>query len=188
MAKEFYTRNLFVLFFTLLLMLIVKTGSGQQNCINEDCSISGFGSNERTLWIPNLPFAIDLLWEFDSEGGHLDILPNGKAHLYGNNIGFNNPDNGFYIDLWLKGRMNWTEWSALGRSWKGQASIVGNLYQLWDYYIFDPEMTSSLTGTGDLEGSYLTLTHKPSNYYYGFQMGQAANDQNGAQGLSCWFF
>ncbi len=154
----------------------------------EDCWIDGFGNNNRVLWIPNLPNNINLEFLFDDNGGNMDTFDDGRAHVYGNMINVMDPSIGFYIDVWFENRMNWDEWSALGRSWKGNPTTVGNNYLDWDYYIVDASMENVLIGTGGLEGSLLNLTHKPSNYNFGFQVGLAANDQNANYGMSCWFY
>ncbi|MGB1031210.1 MAG: hypothetical protein ACPGWM_01285, partial [Flavobacteriales bacterium] len=158
-----------------------------QGCGEENCFVNGFGENERVLWFPSLPNGVHNLFKFDADGGHFEVFDDGTAHLYGNTINMEQPEYGWAIDVWLKDRMDWDEWSALGREWKGSPSIVGDLYETWDYFIMDPDKENMLTGLGDYEGSLLDLTHRPSNYNYGFQLGLAANDQNAEQGMSCWF-
>ena len=44
-----------------------------------------------------------------------------------------------------------------------------------------------LTGWGSQEGALLTLAHAPYNYYYGFQIGVAANNVNTNYGGGGWF-
>jgi hypothetical protein len=63
---------------------------------------------------------------------------------------------------------------------------VGNNYLDWTYYELLP--SSKLYGTGAFSGSVLSLSHQPSNYYYGFQLGMAANNRNANYGMSGWFF
>jgi hypothetical protein len=46
----------------------------------------------------------------------------------------------------------------------------------------------SMSGTGIYAGSNLTMTHQPLNYYYGFQVGAGANNQNANYGASAWFY
>jgi hypothetical protein len=156
-------------------------------CANEICHVNGFGADERTLWIPNLPGINSILYEFDEDGGTFDVFEDGTAHMYGHSVNIENPNVGFYMDFWFRDRMNWEEWSGLGRSWKGAPGIVGDLYETWDYFIMDDTHENVLIGTGDIEGSVLNCTHKPSSYQYGLQVGTAANDQNQEPGLSCWF-
>ena len=50
------------------------------------------------------------------------------------------------------------------------------------------EGSASLTGSGDLAGSYFDLSHAPINYYYGYQVGVTANNVNGNYGNGGWFY
>ncbi|MEO0404340.1 MAG: hypothetical protein AAF193_05680, partial [Bacteroidota bacterium] len=159
----------------------------EETCSEPNCFVNGFGADERALWLPNLPDGVYKKFKFDEDGGHFDVYPDGTAHIYGNTINLETPEYGWYVDVWLSDKMDWEEWSALGRSWKGNANIVGDLYTTWDYYILDPNQDNKLIGTGLYEGSELNLTHRPADYLYGFQVGLAANDQNAEPGMSCWF-
>lgn len=158
-----------------------------ETCPEQECWVTGFGADQRALWLPNLPDGIFKKFEFDEEGGHFEVFPDGRAHIYGNTINMETPEYGWYIDVWFTGRMNWNDWSALGRSWKGNPNIVGDLYETWDYYIMDEDEDNVLIGTGEYEGSTLYLTHRPADYNYGLQVGLAANDQNAEMGMSVWF-
>jgi hypothetical protein len=46
----------------------------------------------------------------------------------------------------------------------------------------------SASGTGDYAGSELALTHQPSSGYFGFQIGEGANNKNGNYGFSGWVY
>jgi hypothetical protein len=46
----------------------------------------------------------------------------------------------------------------------------------------------SASGTGDYAGSELALSHQPSNGYFGFQIGEGANNKNGNYGFSGWIY
>ncbi len=46
---------------------------------------------------------------------------------------------------------------------------------------------STFTGLDSLDGETLNITHNPSNYEYGFQIGLGANLKDGDEGLSGWF-
>lgn len=155
-------------------------------CDEEDCFVDGFGADARVLWMPDLPNGVHHKFKFDENGGHLDRYDDGTAHLYGGTVNMLDPTIGFYVDVWWTEKKNWDQWSALGRGWKGDPAIVGDNYLDWDYYIMDEDLENVLVCTGDWEGQ-LDLTHKPADYYYGFQIGVAANDQNELPGMSCWF-
>ncbi len=157
-------------------------------CETESCHFTGFGNNSRLLWIPGLPGPGSINYNTTEESLSFDKFNNGECHIYGEIYNHTHPDYGFYIDVWFTARMEWPEWNSLGRGWKGDEPIVQDHYEDWDYYIVDESKTNSLTGIGEYEGSYITLTHKPASYLYGLQVGTAANDQNAEPGLSCWFF
>ena len=170
----------------LLILVLPLTAPAQDNpCSLEECTITGFGSAQRVLWIPNLPGPVNHRWFFDQGGGTFETFSDGTAHIYGNTFNEDAPEYELYIDIWFTDRMNWAEWSALGRGWKGNATTVGDLYTNWDYYIMHPDSANRLSAGGAWEGT-LDVTHMPSNYYFGLQVGEAANDQNGAHGMSTW--
>jgi len=158
-----------------------------EECTNLDCFVDGYGTSQRSLWIASLPAPVGQEYHFGPDGGGFDVFEDGTAHLYGEVWNSSDEEYGWYIDVWLQDAMNWEDWSALGRSWKGTASIVGNLYTTWTYYIMNPNAANVLIGLGEFEGSSLSLTHKPANYQYGFQLGVGANDKNALPGMSCWF-
>ncbi|MCH1574973.1 MAG: hypothetical protein L7S67_01740, partial [Flavobacteriales bacterium] len=56
----------------------------------------------------------------------------------------------------------------------------------WTVYTMKNDQ-SFLTGAGDLEGSLLFLNHAPNNEYFGFQVGEMANDRNCGYGAGGWF-
>ncbi|MBX7052937.1 MAG: hypothetical protein K1X54_12935, partial [Flavobacteriales bacterium] len=137
------------------------------------------------MWLPGIA-GVSMFYVFDENGGTFtkDEL-NGTAHITGHVINTMNPEQGWDLDLKLYSQRNWTQWSALGRSYKDDYGLAGEYYVDWTYYELDP--TSTLTGTGLLSGSVLTLTHAPADYYYGFQLGLAANNRNAEYGISGWF-
>ena len=83
---------------------------------------------------------------------------------------------------------NWSEWSALGRGYKKDCANVlpgTSPWEQWEYFVMQ---TGGMLGTGIYAGSELSLTHQPTNYYYGLQVGNGANNQNANYGASAWFF
>jgi len=93
------------------------------------------------------------------------------------------------MDVYFKDRADWDEWSGLGRSYKDDANFATaeSLYENWDYYIVNAD-SAILSGDGLYAGSELTLSHAPASYFFGFQVGEAANNRNAADGMSGWFF
>ncbi|MDX2002125.1 MAG: SprB repeat-containing protein [Chitinophagales bacterium] len=160
----------------------VSCGSG-----NSPCSLLPYEPTEYTIYLPNLPGAIDTRYVFGATGGSFETFPNGTAHIYGTIYNVLDTMLSFNVDFWFSGKSNWTQWSALGRSWKGDTILVGTNYLNWDYYTFDPNRASMLFGRNTYAGQNLTATHNPPNYFYGLQVGLAANDKNAGYGLSTWF-
>jgi hypothetical protein len=97
-----------------------------------------------------------------------------------------NADHRWMIELHLVNALDWTAWSALGRSYKDDLGVAANYHQSWMYY--ELASTSWAVGMGALEGSTLQFTHAPVTYYYGFQLGERANNRNLDYGISGWLF
>ncbi len=137
------------------------------------------------LWLPGLS-GLTINYVFGAaDGMFVRDDAHGTAHITGQVFNSVNPAQSWMIDFHLVQKRNWTQWSALGRSYKDDMNLAGNSFIDWTYYELDP--SSTLTGAGSLEGSVLYLTHAPTNFYYGFQLGQAANNRNDAYGISGWF-
>ena len=83
---------------------------------------------------------------------------------------------------------NWTAWDTLGRGYKKDCAEVlqgTEVWKYWDYFIMQ---TGGMIGTGIYAGTQLSLTHQPTNYFYGMQVGTGANNQNANYGASAWFY
>ena len=125
---------------------------------------------------------------YDNQGGVLEEnAASGTAHLGGLIYNTKDPNDKWIVNLNLSNKMNWDQWSALGRGYKDEQGLAGDRYKEWSYYILDTSVASSLTGAGKNEGQVISLAHNPVNYYYGFQVGEAANSKNAKYGLSGWF-
>ena len=165
-----------------------ETGYAVDSCVLS----TAFGPGpDWALWLPDLfnsGDAASVSWMF-SANGYFVSFNDGTAHLYGDVVNSLDPTQGFHVDMWFANAADWSEWSAQGRSYKddmGYAAAGGNLWEDWTYY----EMVngfSTLTGFGAYAGSELYLTHYPTSYYFGFQVGQAANSKNAEYGMSGWF-
>ncbi len=111
------------------------------------------------------------------------------AHLSGRVQAVNNPAAFFDIDVHFENGLDWNDWSnqAFPTSFKDDCDIVGNEYLDWTYYIMTAG-SATLTGAGDLAGSFFTLTHAPINFYYGYQVGVGANNVDNEYGNGGWFY
>lgn len=138
------------------------------------------------LWLPGLD-GVSVNYTFTQNNGSFTVdHANGTAHITGEVQNTTNTEQRWLIDFYLSSERDWTEWSALGRSYKDDLDMAGDNYLDWAFYELDP--SSQLIGTGQLEGSVLNITHAPSTYYYGFQVGVGANNRNTEYGMSGWIY
>ena len=79
-----------------------------------------------------------------------------------------------------------------GADWDGgfkhdqSCPVTTDITDSWMVYIMNAGL-SYLIGEGDLDGTLLTLTHAPASEYFGFQLGEMANDRNCNYGAGGWF-
>ena len=130
-------------------------------------------------------------FNFVAPGGTIEEYTDGTAHIFGTIANSANPNERFVVDMWLHNKRGWNDWSTaspLGRSYKNDLDLAcaDNNHTFWSYYEL-VDGFSSLTGEGDLAGDQLYLSHLPTNYYYGFQVGEGANNKNCNNGISGWF-
>ncbi|MFY7971959.1 MAG: hypothetical protein ACOVOO_08455, partial [Flavobacteriales bacterium] len=119
--------------------------------------------------------------------GTFDTYVDGTAHLYGTVANDVNPSQQFALSLWFENKADWNAWSSMGRGYKDDMGCAQpNLYTLWNYYELVNGF-STATGLNALAGINLQLEHAPNNYYFGFQVGQGANNKNCNYGFSGWF-
>ena len=154
--------------------------------VTETCVLStAFGPGpDWAFWLPDID-GNNVSWRFE-ENGFFEAYGDGTARIWGIIYKVSNPELRMEANLWLENGRTWEEWSALGRSYKDDLNLAGNEYLDWSYYEL-VEGFSWLQGIGELSNTQLMLTHKPGNYYFGFQAGVAANCRNGNEGLSGWF-
>ena len=123
---------------------------------------------------------------FDENQGSLIKNLDGTATVTGTLVNTMNSDDKWIVTLNLENARNWTEWSALGRRYKGNRWRTRSKYKDWMYY--EMATGSKITGAGINEGKETMIYHAPSNKRYGFQVGDGANLQNANLGLSGWFY
>ncbi|MBO6496100.1 MAG: HYR domain-containing protein, partial [Roseivirga sp.] len=154
------------------------------------CEVEAFeGGNNHAVWLSKYTASnSNVNFQFDNNGGELVQFPDGTATVRGRIVNPNDANDAWSVVLNLTDRKDWNQWSALGRSWKGNANKVQDNYKDWSYYLMDTANPSQLVGEGSNAGQTISITHMPANYRYGFQVGQAANDKNRNFGMSGWFF
>ena len=122
--------------------------------------------------------------------GNIARYPNGTAHVTATLVNAANANNGFNVDVWFGNEMDWSEWSSQSfpTSFKADCGGEDANYQDWLYFILQAGDGAELTGFGAYAGSAINLVHAPSNNYFGFQLGDGANNYNGADnGFGGWF-
>lgn len=155
---------------------------------HEGCTLTDATNffSQMAVWLPNLPGLSDN-WLFGPGGASMVRDEDaGTAIITGHVYNASNPSFGWNIYMVLANERSWTDWSSLTRSYKNDMNLAGTHYLNWSYFELQPG--SSLTGTGALTGSTVQLTHAPWHYYYGFQLGMAANNRNANYGISGWFY
>jgi hypothetical protein len=81
--------------------------------------------------------------------------------------------------------MTWQEWidQPGNQSYKSDCGIGD--HTTWMYTTLT---SGSAEGWGDYAGSSLSFTHQPASGYFGFQIGEGANNKNGNYGFSAWMY
>jgi hypothetical protein len=170
----------------------VETFFSQSGLVVSRCTLStAFGPGpDWAFWAPDL-FAqgISASVSFNFVGpGILETYNDGTAHLFGLVANDVNNSQQFQLDMWFQNKSDWDQWSSLGRGYKDDLNCATptSLYELWTYYELVNNFSTAI-GQGSLAGVELYLEHMPANYYFGFQIGQGANNKNCQFGASAWF-
>jgi hypothetical protein len=127
-------------------------------------------------------------WYQVSEG-QLIQYPNGTIHVIATLHNAYNPANGFNVDVEFVNGQDWAAWSSQSflTSFKADCGGEAINHPNWMYYLLNGA-NSTLTGFGGYSGSVLNVAHAPANNYFGFQLGDGANNYNGADnGFGGWF-
>jgi hypothetical protein len=173
----------------------VLTGELPAEGSDADCVLSTPAEydGEGTTCDNNEPWSVRLFTfpgdEFYSNiDGQFVQYPDGSATLNATVVSNNNPEAGWIVDVTFQDGMDWDMWSTQGfpTGHKDDCGLGADDFEDWTYYIMSAG-NATMTGWGDYAGSTLTLTHAPSNYYYGYQVGTAANNVNDQYGNGGWF-
>jgi hypothetical protein len=124
------------------------------------------------------------------QSGELVRYPNGTAHVSATLVNAYNSNAGFNVSVWFDSEMDWSSWSNQNfpTSFKADCGGIDANYQDWLYFVLVNGEGAELTGWGEYSGSALNLSHAPSNKYFGFQLGDGANNYNAADnGFGGWF-
>ena len=118
--------------------------------------------------------------------GMVTTYLDGTRHVEMTTVASSNPNAGWTVIADFSADMTWTEWDGQAgyHSFKSDCGLGD--HTLWHYSIL--QASSQLIGWGDYAGSELSMSHQPSNQYFGFQLGEGANNKNGEFGFSGWFY
>ena len=111
---------------------------------------------------------------------------NGTAVLEGEIANELNPNQRWQVFYVFEDGMDGGTWGDLGRGYKHLFACDSIPFEDWTIYILQGDQ-SYLHGLGDYEGSLLHVGHAPVSQYFGFQVGESANDHNCNMGMGGWF-
>jgi len=122
--------------------------------------------------------------------GSLVQYPGGSLHLVAQLDNVLNPGTGWNVDVWFNGGMDWSTWStqSFPTSFKADCGGVDANFASWTYFLLQAGSGAEMTGYGNYTGSSINMVHAPANNYFGFQLGDGANNYNAADnGFGGWF-
>ena len=120
-----------------------------------------------------------------AEGITLTQFENGVAQVTGQVHQTTNPNAILNINMVYDQGVSGDVWDG-GFKHAQTCPVTSTITDTWTIYILNSGL-SYFTGEGDLDGTLLTLTHAPSSEYFGFQVGEMANDRNCNEGAGGWF-
>ena len=127
---------------------------------------------------------------YEVVGGNLVQYPGGSMHLVAQLENVLTPGTGWNVDVWFNGGLDWAAWSTQSFPTSFKADCGGNddNFASWTYFLLQAGSGAELNGYGNYSGSVINLVHAPSNNYFGFQLGDGANNYNNAEnGFGGWF-
>ena len=156
------------------------------------CLPSNPASTEDGLTCDNFTSHAARLFNFPGDefytltGGLMSNYVDGTAHITMDVVSMDNPNAGWTFEIELNEGLNWQDWidQPGAQSYKSDCGLGDHTE--WMYYIL--QGTSTASGWGEYEGSELALSHQPSNGFFGFQVGEGANNKNANHGYSGWFY
>ncbi|MDA1242738.1 MAG: T9SS type A sorting domain-containing protein, partial [Bacteroidetes bacterium] len=100
-------------------------------------------------------------------------------------VASDNANAGWTITNHYGAPMTWQEWidQPGNQSYKSDCGIGD--HTTWMYTTLT---SGSAEGWGDYAGSSLSFSHQPASGYFGFQIGEGANNKNGNYGFSAWMY
>ena len=117
-------------------------------------------------------------------GVTLTQYENGTAILEGAVVDMNDPNRGLDLHFYFQNRTAGNAWTG---GFKNDYGCAVNTDE-WTMYVLNDDM-SYATGRGDWQfGTLLRFNHQPASQYFGYQLGDGANNHNcDDNGFSGWF-
>ncbi len=127
-------------------------------------------------------------FNFDAAGGKLTQYDDGTANYSGTIVNTEDPNDQYYFCMNFKNKMNWTEWSAIGRDYKLKEACNGDEYLYWDFYEIDGS-NSFVRGLGINDSIEYVISHYPTNNENGVQVGYGGHNSapNCEYSIGAWF-
>ena len=171
-------------------ILVAELAENRQLC-SATTAMPISGSNAGALVLYNLNSIAGVTSQYFVPSGlglQLQRFESGQAILSGTVQGVADPNEQWNVHIVYEGQTTDDDHVANGGGLKydaGCAPIDPSIVD-WDIYYMNGGL-SYLEGAGSLGNSLLSLNHAPSNQYFGFQVGEGANDRNCNYGAGGWF-
>ena len=119
------------------------------------------------------------------EGMSLVQYDNGVAVVTGQVADVEDEDAILNVNIVYENGVSGADWTG-GFKVNQNCTATSDITDEWLIYILNSGV-SFLTGEGTLDGTILQLSHAPSSEFFGFQVGEMANDRNCNYGAGGWF-
>jgi large repetitive protein len=170
-------------------------------CVNitQTCSINDAGAGHALWTNPSLSYLLGV-----SNNNFIQVTPgtmttysDGTMKIEGSVKNAGNATKRFNYVANYRLKRNYTQWTAIPNANTpsgfrepkldaGTTVTITNEFLGWDYYELDPNKPNQLVGTNALAGIVLTISHRPSDYRYGAQLGDKGSLQSNGLGFSAW--
>jgi hypothetical protein len=171
---------------------LIENAVSACSLITPDINLSGncktyYNNKNWALWLGSMP---PVHRYFTVSSGYLYTMNDGSLKLVATFVNSTTPAlGGFTASVTFANPLDWAQWStqAFMTSFKADCGGVGANHPDWTYYLLQAGSGAELTGYGSYAGSSLDLAHAPSNKYFGFQLGEGANNLTPGYGIGGWF-
>ncbi|MDA9863954.1 hypothetical protein N9C70_02675, partial [Flavobacteriales bacterium] len=154
-------------------------------------SAEGIGEDGAIVLVGAGDGGSDLFFEPSPEGLALTQTTDGEAWVLGQVQSVDDPLAILNVSIKYANGITGSEWRALNGplAFKNDQGcpVTTAIEDSWLIYLMSTSTISFLTGEGNLAGTSLVLSHQPDNGYFGFQVGEMANNKSCNFGAGAWF-